>query len=85
MKIEVYKIRSIPWDVLESVSQLLHESFSERREQGINFKCGTFSAQDVDNMFVSGGVFVGGRTKWRDNRNCVLYHEKQKWLQLCFS
>lgn len=78
MRIEVYKSRSIPWEVLESVSQLLHESFSERREQGINFKCGTFSAQDVDNTFVNGCGYLLVAEKNGQTIGTVSYIERSK-------
>lgn len=55
MRIEVYRSGLIPQHVFETVSQLLQDAFAERREQGINFKCGLFSAQDVENVFVNGG------------------------------
>lgn len=55
MKIEVYRSGLIPQDAFEKVSELLHDAFEERREQGINFKCGLFSAQDVENEFSNGG------------------------------
>ena len=56
MKIKVYRSDLIPQYVFETVSELLQDAFAERREQGINFKCGMFSAQDVENEFV-GGVY----------------------------
>ena len=59
MRIEVYRSGLIPQHVFESVSELLQDAFAERREQGINFKCGLFSAQDVENEFINrGGVFI---------------------------
>ena len=58
MRIEVYRSDLIPQHVFESVSELLQDAFAERREQGINFKCGIFSAQDVENEFVNWGVFI---------------------------
>lgn len=59
MKIDVYRSGLIPQHVFETVSKLLHNAFAERREQGINFKCGLFSAQDVENEFINrGGVFI---------------------------
>lgn len=57
MRIEVYRSDLIPQHVFELVSELLQDAFAERRKQGINFKCGLFSAQDVENEFV-GGVFI---------------------------
>ena len=47
MRIEVYRSDLIPQHVFEPVSELLQDAFAERREQGINFKCGIFSAQVV--------------------------------------
>ena len=52
MRIEVYRSGLIPQHVFESVSELLQDAFAEGREQGINFKCVLFSAQDVENEFV---------------------------------
>lgn len=43
MRIEVYRSGLIPQHVFETVSELLQDAFAERREQGINFKCGLFS------------------------------------------
>lgn len=57
MRIEVYRSGLIPQHVFETVSELLQDAFAERREQGINFKCGLFSAQDVENEFVNGGIY----------------------------
>lgn len=59
MIIKVYNNQTISQGICESVSQLLHESFAERRAQGIDFKCGTFSAQDVKNAIDrSGGGYL---------------------------
>ena len=58
MRIEVYRSDLIPQHIYETVAELLQDAFAERREQGINFKCGMFSAQDVENEFVNGGVFI---------------------------
>ena len=55
MRIEVYRSDLIPQHVFELVSELLQDAFAERRKQGINFKCGLFSVQDVENEFVGGG------------------------------
>ena len=55
MRIQVYRSGLIPQHIFETVSELLQDAFAERREQGINFKCGLFSAQDVKNEFVNGG------------------------------
>lgn len=58
MRIEVYRSGLIPQHVFETVSELLQDAFAERREQGINFKCGLFSPQDVENEFVNrGGIY----------------------------
>ena len=58
MRIDVYRSGLIPQHIFETVSELLQDAFAERREQGINFKCGMFSAQDVENEFVNWGVFI---------------------------
>lgn len=58
MKTVVYKSNDIPQEVYTTVSNLLHESFAERRFQGINFRCGLFSSQDVENEFVNGGYLI---------------------------
>lgn len=58
MRIEVYRSDLIPQRIYETVAELLHDAFAERREQGINFKCGLFSAQDVENEFVNGGGYL---------------------------
>lgn len=58
MKIDVYRSGLIPQHVFETVSKLLHNAFAERREQGINFKCGLFSAQDVENEFINRGGYL---------------------------
>lgn len=58
MKVCVIKACDITDAISESVSQLLHEAFEERRMQGINFKCGMFSSQDVKNEFANKGGFL---------------------------
>lgn len=58
LNIKVYNSNNIAPVVFESVSQLLHESFAERRNQGINFKCGTFSAADVEHEFSGKGGYL---------------------------
>ena len=58
MRIEVYRSGLIPQHIFETVSELLQDAFAERREQGINFKCGMFSTQDIENEFVNWGVFI---------------------------
>lgn len=60
MKIKVIKAEDISERDYMFVSQLLYDAFEERREQGINFKCGTFSPQDVKNEFAnkSGYLFL---------------------------
>ena len=55
MKIEVYKSGSIPEAIFAIVSGLLHDVFEERRQQGLNFKCGQFSPEDVK-TYLRGGV-----------------------------
>ena len=60
MKIETYKHGSIPEQVFVSVSELLHDAFEERRQQGLNFKCGLFSPEDVK-AYLNGG---GGGFFW---------------------
>ena len=42
MRIEVYRSDLIPQRIFETVAELLQDAFAERREQGINFKCGMF-------------------------------------------
>ena len=54
MRIDVYRSGLIPQHVFEIVSKLLQDAFAERREQGINFKCGIFAAQYVENEFANG-------------------------------
>ena len=51
MRVEIYKSNEIPQHIFGVVSDLLHDAFAERREQGINFQCGLFSPQDVENEF----------------------------------
>lgn len=58
MRIEVYRSDLIPQRIYETVAELLQDAFAERREQGINFKCGMFSAQDVENEFVNRGYLL---------------------------
>ena len=58
MRIEVYRSDLIPQRIYETVAELLQDAFAERREQGINFKCGIFSAQDVENEFVNWGGYL---------------------------
>ena len=58
MRIDVYRSGLIPQHVFEPVSVLLQDAFAERREQGINFKCGMYSAQDVENEFINGGGYL---------------------------
>ena len=52
MRIDVYRSGLIPLHVFEPVSVLLQDACAERREQGIKFKCGMYSAQDVENEFI---------------------------------
>ena len=58
MNVRVIKACNLSDAVSESVSHLLHDAFEERRKQGINFKCGTFSPQDVKNEFANKGGFL---------------------------
>lgn len=58
MRIEVYKSNAIPQYVFSNVSELLHDAFAERREQGINFQCGLFTPADVEAEFVNGGYLL---------------------------
>lgn len=58
LNIKVFNSNNIAPGLFESVSQLLHESFAERRSQGINFKCGTFSAADVEHEFSGKGGYL---------------------------
>lgn len=58
LNIKIYNSNKIESEIFESVSRLLHESFAERREQGINFKCGTFSAEDVKHEFAGNGGYL---------------------------
>ena len=54
MRIKVYRSDLIPQRIYETVAELLQDAFAERRGQGINVKCGLFSAQDVENEFANG-------------------------------
>lgn len=56
MKTIVYQSGNVPFQVCKEVSDLLVDAFSERRNQGINFKRGIYSAQDVDNELNSRGI-----------------------------
>ena len=58
MQIKAYRSESITKELASQVSSLLHESFEERRSQGIDFKCGHFSAEDVINEFRSRGGYL---------------------------
>jgi len=58
MQIKVYRSETVTKELASQVSSLLHESFEERRSQGIDFKCGHFSADDVINEFRSRGGFL---------------------------
>lgn len=58
MKIETYKSGSIPEHVFESVSELLHDAFEERRQQGLNFQCGLFSPEDVKAYLNERGILL---------------------------
>lgn len=58
MKTIVYKSSEIPSLVYQKVSSLLQDAFAERRAQGIDFKCGTFSPQDVENEFNDGDRLI---------------------------
>lgn len=58
MKIETYKDGSIPENVSAFVSELLHDAFEERRQQGLNFKCGLFSPEDVKTYLNGGGYLL---------------------------
>ena len=44
-----YKNGSIPDDVYVSVTNILHDAFKERLQQGLDFKCGSFSQKDLRN------------------------------------
>lgn len=58
MKTIVYRSGEIPSRVFQDVSSLLQDAFAERRAQGIYFKCGGFSAQDVEDWLIDGGYLV---------------------------
>lgn len=58
MKTIAYKAGEIPFSVFLDVSALLRDAFAERRAQGINFKCGTFTPEDVKNEFTSGEFLI---------------------------
>lgn len=58
MLIKAYRSETITAALASQVSTLLHESFEERRSQGIDFKCGHFSAEDVINEFRNRGGFL---------------------------
>ena len=58
MQINAYRSETITQDLALQVSSLLQESFEERRSQGIDFKCGHFSAEDVINEFKNGGGYL---------------------------
>jgi hypothetical protein len=55
MQINAYKSDVLTQELALQVSSLLKESFEERRSQGIDFKCGHFSAEDVINEFNNSG------------------------------
>lgn len=55
MKVIAYKNGNVPKEVFEEVSKVLHDAFEERLSQGIYFKCGSFSAKDVENEIANGG------------------------------
>ena len=57
MRIDVYNSENVPEEVCRIVSTILFDAFEERRIQGINFKCGHFTPEDVkkemkDNSFL---------------------------------
>lgn len=58
MLIKAYRSETITTELASHVSSLLHESFEERRSQGIDFKCGHFSADDVINEFRDRGGYL---------------------------
>ena len=46
-KIVSYRNNSIPYDVYITASNILHDAFEERMDQGLDFKCGHFSPNDL--------------------------------------
>lgn len=78
MKIIVYKSGSVPQPIFETASLLLWDAFEERRQAGLDFKCGTFSSQDVENQLVGGGHIL---VAYDENERavgtiCLLEHRK---------
>ncbi len=57
MKIEVYKSERIPKVIFIIVFRLLRDAFEERRQQGLNFKCGQFPPKDVK-AYMVGGIII---------------------------
>ena len=55
IEIKVYRREEIPRSLYDKVALLLQDAFSERRAQGINFKCGLYSAEDVERDLAGGG------------------------------
>ena len=42
-----YKNTNIPADVYVTVTNILHDAFEERLQQGLDFKCGRFTPEDL--------------------------------------
>lgn len=45
--IKIYKSEDIPQELYPIVSDLLRDAFEERRQQNINFRCGTFTPDEL--------------------------------------
>lgn len=54
MQIKAYRSETVTRELALQISSLLQESFEERRSQGIDFKCGHFSAEDVLSVLKTG-------------------------------
>ena len=55
MEIIAYKSGTVPSGIYAAVSDVLHDAFQERTQQGIIFNCASFSAYGVENELVANG------------------------------
>lgn len=82
MKVIAYKSDSVPQSIFNTASFLLHDAFEERRKEGLDFRCGNFSPQDVENQLARGGGRI--LIAYDDNEVaigmvCLLEHRKHRY------
>ncbi|MCQ2254511.1 MAG: GNAT family N-acetyltransferase [Bacteroidaceae bacterium] len=53
------EVRVLPNPPLEELASLLRDAFAERLEEGLNFSCASFSADDLKNILAADAVVIG--------------------------